>query len=94
MSVHKSYFSKNNTLLSYDETNTAKNPVTEISLEDAKKRNQKEDLKIEDEIFEELPAVDFGRIAAQTAKQIITQSVRDAERERQYNDYKDRKEQI
>ena len=30
MSVHKSYFKKNNTLLSYDQTNTAKNPVTEI----------------------------------------------------------------
>ena len=30
MSVHKSYFNKNNTLLAYDETNTAKNPVTEI----------------------------------------------------------------
>ena len=70
------------------------NPGTEITLEDAKKNSQKEDLKIGDEIFEELPPVDFGRIAAQTAKQIITQSVRDAERERQFNDFKEKKEQI
>jgi N utilization substance protein A len=37
-----------------------------------------------------LPPIDFGRIAAQTAKQVIVQKVREAERERQYNEYKDR----
>ena len=42
------------------------------------------------ELREELPPFDFGRVAAQTAKQVITQKVRDAERERQYNEYKDR----
>jgi len=42
------------------------------------------------ELKEELPPFDFGRVAAQTAKQVITQKVRDAERERQYNEYKDR----
>ena len=42
------------------------------------------------EITEELPPFDFGRVAAQTAKQVIMQKVRDAERERQYNEYKDR----
>jgi transcription termination/antitermination protein NusA len=43
-----------------------------------------------DEISEELPPFDFGRVAAQTAKQVIMQKVRDAERERQYGEYKDR----
>ena len=67
---------------------------TEISLEHAIKKEKKEDIKIGDEIFEELPPVDFGRIAAQTARQVITQSVRAAERERQYNDFKDKKGEI
>ena len=60
---------------------------TEISLKDAIKKNKTEDIKVGDEIFEELPPVDFGRIAAQTARQVITQSVRAAERERQYNEF-------
>jgi len=47
-------------------------------------------LEIGSELKEELPPFDFGRVAAQTAKQVITQKVRDAERERQYNEYKDR----
>jgi len=66
----------------------------EISLEDAKKKENKEDIKVGDEIFELLPPVDFGRIAAQTARQVITQSVRAAERERQYNDFIDKKGEI
>ena len=66
----------------------------EISLEDAKKKENKEDLKVGDEIYELLPPVDFGRIAAQTARQVITQSVRAAERERQYNDFIDKKGEI
>jgi len=67
---------------------------TEISLEYAKKIKNKENSKIGDEIFEELPPVDFGRIAAQTARQVITQSVRSAERERQYNDFVGKKGEI
>ena len=68
---------------------------TEISLENAAKiKNNKENIKVGDEIFEELPPVDFGRIAAQTARQVITQSVRAAERERQYNDFIDKKGEI
>ena len=67
---------------------------TEISLENAKIKEKKEDIKIGDEIFEMLPPVDFGRIAAQTARQVITQSVRAAERERQYNDFIDKKGEI
>ena len=45
---------------------------TEISLKHAIDTNNKKDIKIGDEIFEELPPVDFGRIAAQTARQVIT----------------------
>jgi len=67
---------------------------TEISLKDAIKVKNKEDFKLGDEVFEELPPVDFGRIAAQTARQVITQSVRAAERERQYNDFIDKKGEI
>ena len=67
---------------------------TEISLENAKKIEEKKDLKAGDEIFEKLPPVDFGRIAAQTARQVITQSVRAAERERQYNEFIEKKGEI
>ena len=67
---------------------------TEISIDQATKLEKKGDFKIGDEIFEELPPVDFGRIAAQTARQVITQSVRAAERERQYNDFIDKKGEI
>ena len=54
-------------------------------------KKKKKNFKIGDEIFEKLPPVDFGRIAAQTARQVITQSVRAAERERQYNDFIEKK---
>jgi len=47
-------------------------------------------LELGSELTEELPPFDFGRVAAQTAKQVIMQKVRDAERERQYSEYKDR----
>ena len=66
---------------------TPENFDTEISLKHAIEKEKKEDIKIGDEIFEQLPPVDFGRIAAQTARQVITQSVRSAEKERQYNDF-------
>ena len=61
---------------------------TEISLDEAKRRNP--EAKIGDFIAEPLPPLDFGRVAAQNAKQVIVQRVREAERERQYNEYKDR----
>ena len=67
---------------------------TEIALEQAKKMQNKENVKVGDEIFEQLPPVDFGRIAAQTARQVITQSVRAAEKEKQYNDFIDKKGEI
>jgi N utilization substance protein A len=64
------------------------NEATQITLEEAKRRNP--DAKIGDFIAEPLPPLDFGRVAAQNAKQVIVQKVREAERERQYNEYKDR----
>ena len=66
----------------------------EISVEDAKKKENKEDIKVGDAVYEKLPPVDFGRIAAQTARQVITQSVRAAERERQYNEFIGKKDEI
>ncbi|MEK9946936.1 MAG: transcription termination factor NusA [Alphaproteobacteria bacterium] len=64
------------------------NDATEISVAEARERNP--DAQVGDIIAEPLPPIDFGRIAAQTAKQVIVQKVRDAERERQYEEYKDR----
>ncbi|MFZ2467418.1 transcription termination factor NusA [Parvibaculum sedimenti] len=64
------------------------NDAVQIELRDAQRRNPAAQLG--DLIEDELPPVDFGRIAAQTAKQVIVQKVRDAERERQYDEYKDR----
>lgn len=64
------------------------NPPVQISLEDA--RLDKADAEIGDFLASPLPPMDFGRIAAQTAKQVIVQKVRDAERERQFEEYKDR----
>jgi N utilization substance protein A len=64
------------------------NDSTQINLEDARRRNP--EAEVGDFLTEPLPPVDFGRIAAQTAKQVIVQKVREAEREHQYEDYKDR----
>ena len=51
-------------------------------------------LKVGDKIYEELPQVDFGRIAAQSAKQVISSRVREAEKNRQYEDFIDKQGQI
>ena len=64
------------------------NDSTQIAVGDAKRR--KSDVKTGDVIAETLPPLDFGRVAAQNAKQVIVQKVRDAERERHFNEYKDR----
>jgi transcription termination/antitermination protein NusA len=64
------------------------NDVTQLTLEQAKAR--KADAAIGEFIVDPLPPIDFGRVAAQTAKQVIVQKVRDAERERQYEEYKGR----
>ena len=71
---------------------TIENDSTEITLEDAISRNP--DAKIGDLIAEPLPPLDFGRVAAQNAKQVIVQKVREAERERHYSEYKDRISEI
>src|ERR1700756_1714264 len=64
------------------------NDKTEIAVDDARARNPA--AQVGDIIAETLPPVDFSRIAAQAAKQVIVQKVRDAERERQYDEFKDR----
>ncbi len=64
------------------------NHATEISLEEAHAKNPEAELG--SIMTDPLPAMDFGRVAAQTAKQVIVQKVRDAERERTYNEFKDR----
>src|SRR6266700_2756995 len=64
------------------------NEATQIPLADARRFNP--DAEIGDFITDPLPPIDFGRIAAQTAKQVIVQKVRDAERARQFKEFKDR----
>jgi N utilization substance protein A len=64
------------------------NDKIEISLEDARARNPA--AQVGDIIAETLPPFDYSRISSQAAKQVIVQKVRDAERERQYEEYKDR----
>ncbi len=62
--------------------------ATQIALNDAR-RNDKF-AKLGDFIIDPLPPIDFGRIAAQTAKQVIVQKIRDSEREHQYEEFKDK----
>ncbi len=57
----------------------------------AQARQYLPDPKVGDEIVDEVPPVDLGRIAAQSAKQVILQKVREAERDRQFEEFKDRK---
>jgi N utilization substance protein A len=64
------------------------NDAIELSLDEAKLRNPA--ALPGDFLADDLPPVDFGRIAAQNAKQVIVQKVRDAERERQFEEFKDR----
>jgi transcription termination/antitermination protein NusA len=64
------------------------NPATQISLEEARRRHPA--AQIGDTIADPLPPLPFGRIAAQSAKQVIVQKVREAERDRQYDEFKDR----
>ena len=64
------------------------NEATQINIPNAQERNPA--AQIGDYLADALPPIDFGRIAAQTAKQVIVQKVREAERARQYEEYKDR----
>jgi N utilization substance protein A len=67
---------------------TIENPATQISVEDARRRHPA--AQVGDTIADPLPPLPFGRIAAQSAKQVIVQKVREAERDRQYDEFKDR----
>lgn len=67
---------------------TVEEPGREISLVDAKAKNAA--AKLGDYVTEPLPPIEFGRIAAQSAKQVIVQKVRDAERERTFEEYSSR----
>ncbi|NVO15543.1 MAG: transcription termination/antitermination protein NusA [Rhodoplanes sp.] len=67
---------------------TVENPANQISLDDARKHNPA--AQVGDTIADTLPPLEYGRIAAQSAKQVIVQKVREAERDRQYQEYKDR----
>ncbi|UTD27154.1 transcription termination factor NusA [Bradyrhizobium sp. WD16] len=64
------------------------NPANQISLEDARRMNP--GAQVGDTIADTLPPLEYGRIAAQSAKQVIVQKVREAERDRQYQEFKDR----
>jgi N utilization substance protein A len=68
------------------------NEATQILLEDARRKNP--NVQVGDLIAETLPPLDFGRVAAQNAKQVIVQKVREAERDRQFAEYKDRMGEI
>jgi N utilization substance protein A len=68
------------------------NEITQITPADAKRHGH--EAKVGEFLIDDLPPIDFGRIAAQTAKQVIVQKVREAERKRQYDEYKGRKGEI
>ena len=68
------------------------NELTQISLEEAKEENKK--IKIGEVVEKEIIPRNFGRIAAQTAKQVIVQKIREAERSMIYTEYNDRKGEI
>ncbi len=75
-----------------DVVETVEDPGREITPRDANSNNkhEAESLKIGDKIYEDLPQIDFGRIAAQSAKQVINSKVREAEKNRQYEDFIDK----
>ena len=64
------------------------NEVTQMTLKQAKAYDK--NIKVGEFIIDNLPPIDFGRIAAQTAKQVIVQKVRDAERNKQFEEYKEK----
>ncbi len=71
---------------------TLSNPQLEVSLEDAKKQDT--EVEVGDSLGEKMSTASFGRIAAQAAKQVIMQKVREAEREMVHNLYKDQKGEL
>lgn len=72
----------------FDVVEEVENPATEVSLKEALLKNP--EIKIGEFVLEDLPPIDLGRVAAQSAKQIIISKVRDAEKDRQYEAFKNR----
>lgn len=68
------------------------NQATQMLLEEA--RRIERDINVGEFITNSLPPIDFGRIAAQTAKQVITQKVREAERSKQFEEFQDKVGQV
>ncbi len=64
------------------------NENIQVTVNEAQRRNP--EAQVGDFLTDELPPIDFGRVAAQTAKQVITQRMRESERKRQYEEFKDR----
>ena len=77
-----------NSYLEVVETLSEENQVNQIILEEAIKINP--EIKIGEFIIKKLPQIDLGRVAAQNAKGVIVQKVREADKSRQYNEYKDK----
>ncbi len=73
---------------SYDVVEEVNNPQTEMNIEEA--RNYDPEINLEEVLEIEVTPKDFGRIAAQTAKQVVIQRIREAEREIVYEEYVDR----
>ena len=71
------------------EDDAVENHHAQLTVKQAK--DHLKDPQIGDEVIDEVPPVDLGRIAAQSAKQVILQKVREAERDRQFEEFKDRK---
>ena len=67
---------------------TVENESTQMTYNESQRRNL--NVGVGEFYKQSLPPIDFGRIAAQTAKQVISQKVREAERQRQFQEYKDR----
>ncbi len=81
----KATFTRVRTVVEADEL---ENYQAEFTVEDAKL--YLDDPKVGDQFIEEVPPVEMGRIAAQSAKQVILQKIREAERDRQFEEFKDR----
>ncbi len=81
----RAHFTRVRTVVDEEEL---ENYQAEMTVEQAKQ--YLEDPKVGDTFVEEVPPVDMGRIAAQSAKQVILQKVREAERDRQFEEFKDR----
>jgi len=77
-----------NSYLEVVETLSEENQVNQIILEEAIKINP--EIKIGEFIVKKLPQIDLGRVAAQNAKGVIVQKVREADKSRQYNEFKDK----